>query len=234
MSKRLILFDIDGTLIASNFAGRQVMSHALRQVYNTDGTLDKTSFAGKTDLGIITAALTSAGLESSVIEAGLPRVYEAMAADGAQRFSQDNLVPCPGVLPLLDELLADHHVILGLQTGNIRATARQKLRAAGFDPAWFPVGAFGADAAGRDGLLPAAWRRANELTGDLFSGHNTMVVGDTPGDITSARANGARALAVATGVCAHAALAEHQPDYLLPDLSDTEQAMKILTGQAAQ
>ena len=233
MFKRLILFDIDGTLIASNFAGRQVMSHALREVYGTDGALDSTSFAGKTDLGIITAALTQAGLDKSLIDAGLPRVYEEMAANGATRFFQDNLVPCPGVMLLLNELRANQHVVLGLQTGNVRATAHQKLIAAGFDPAWFPVTAFGSDSAGREGLLPAAWRRANELTGDLFSGHNTIVVGDTPGDITSARSNGARALAVATGVCTFITLTEYQPDYLLPDLSDTEHVMKILTGQGA-
>jgi phosphoglycolate phosphatase-like HAD superfamily hydrolase len=230
LSRRLILFDIDGTLIASNYAGRQVMSHALRDVYGTDGALETMSFAGRTDLGIITSVMAGTGLTKDEIDAGMPRVYDSMARKGETLFFEDNLVPCPGVTRLLRALRARSDLTLGLQTGNARPTALQKLRAAGLDPAWFTVGAFGSDAATREGLFPVAWNRAEELTGIRFSGHNTIVVGDAPGDITAAQANGAGTLGVASGFCTHAELAEVAPDHLLPDLANTNHVLTILSG----
>lgn len=230
MQKRLILFDIDGTLIASNFAGRQVMGAALENVYGTAGALETYSFAGKTDLGIVNDLLTGAGLDRTTIQSGLPCLYDSMAEQGTLHFSEDGLIPCPGVNLLLAALLDDSRVLLGLQTGNIRPTAQQKLRAAGLNPEWFPVAAYGSDSAERAGLLPVAWRRATRLTGQAFTGHNTIVIGDTPGDIQSAKANGALAVAVASGTFSLAALAEHRPDYLLQDLSDTIGIVGLLTG----
>lgn len=230
MARRLILFDIDGTLIATNRSGRQVLRLALREVYGSQGSLDSTAFSGKTDLGIITAAMTAAGLSEATIVAGLPRLYEAMARHGRLIFTLDNLAPCPGILALLAQLRADPDNLLGLQTGNVRATALLKLRAAGLDPAWFPVTAFGSDAADREGLFPVAWRRALELTGKSFSGHNTIAVGDTPGDVLSAQANGVTSLAVASGFSHFEELAECRPDYLLPDLAQTGAVLAMLTG----
>ena len=132
----------------------------------------------------------------------------------------------------MDRLRAYSNLVLGLQTGNIQGTALQKLSAAGLNPDWFPVGAYGSDADAREALLPIAWRRANRLTGGTFSGHNTVAVGDTPGDILAARANGAVALAVASGFCGYSELAEFHPDHLLADLSDTERVVRILTSEA--
>jgi phosphoglycolate phosphatase-like HAD superfamily hydrolase len=230
LARRLILFDIDGTLIATNRAGRRVLGRALREVYGSHGSLDSTSFSGQTDLGIITAAMTAAGLTETAINTGLPRLYQAMARHGQSIFTGDNLVPCPGVLPLLAQLRANPDILLGLQTGNARVTALLKLRAAGLDPAWFPVGAFGSDAATRDGLFPVAWRRARELTGQSFSGHNTFAVGDTPGDILSAQANGVTSLAVASGFSHHQELAVCRPDHLVPDLADTRAILAMLAA----
>ncbi len=230
MARRLILFDIDGTLIATNRAGRQVLSQALTETFGTHGSLDSTTFAGKTDLGIITAVMAAAGLAEADVVSGLPQLYGAMARHGRLAFNHHSLAICPGIPALIGELRADRRIVLGLQTGNVRATALLKLRAAGLDPAWFPVGAFGSDAATREGLFPIAWRRALELTGESFSGHNTIAVGDTPGDVLSARANGVTSLAVSSGFSHSAELAECRPDYLLPDLSDTRAVLAILTG----
>lgn len=232
MAQRLILFDIDGTLIATNRAGRQVLSLAMREVYGTAGSLDAITFAGRTDLGTITAALTGVGLAQAEIDSGLGQLYSAMTRLGESIFANDNLTPSAGVLPLLAALRAEPHFILGLQTGNVEVTALMKLRAAGLEPAWFPVGAFGSDSATREGLFPVAWRRAFELTGISFSGHNTVAVGDTPGDILSARANGVTSLAVASGFSHSAELAECRPNYLLPDLSDTKMVLTVLAADS--
>ena len=230
MQQRLILFDVDGTLIASNFSGRRVMAYALQEAYGTVGALDGYSFAGKTDLGIVMHLLTVAGIDEARISSGLPRFYDLMAEKGEEVFAQEGLTPCSGVESLLAALRADPRFLLGLQTGNIRPTAFQKLRAAGLDPSWFRIGGFGSDSADRAGLLPAAWRQANELTGNGFAGHNTVVVGDTPGDVLSARANNAPVLAVASGTYSIQALAENRPDYLLSDLNDTQRVLGIVTG----
>jgi phosphoglycolate phosphatase len=230
LSRRLILFDVDGTLIATNRSGRRVMSQALKAVYGSDGSLSSTTFSGKTDLGILHEVLAGAGLAEAEINLGLPRLYDEMARIGEPIFGKDNLAPCPGVLPLLAELRLDQRFVLGLQTGNAQVTALLKLRAASLDPAWFPVSAYGSDAATRVGLFPIAWRRAHRLTGASFSGHNTVAVGDTPGDILSARANGARSLAVASGFSHSEELAACRPDYLLPDLSDTRAVLAVLNA----
>jgi len=230
LSAQLILFDVDGTLIATNYTGRWVMSHALREVFGTDGALDSISFAGKTDLGIITSVMAGAGLSAEEISLGLPSVYESMTRHGGVRFFGDNLVPCSGVTTLLETLRTMPRITLGLQTGNVRETALLKLTAAGLDPSWFTVNAFGSDSSAREGLLPVAWRRAMKLTDTSFSGHNTIVVGDTPGDIKSARANGARSLGVASGFCSYSELAEARPDHLLSDLTDTDFVISILTS----
>jgi phosphoglycolate phosphatase-like HAD superfamily hydrolase len=233
MEKRLLLFDIDGTLIASNLAGRQVMSLALEETYGTAGAIDGYSFAGKTDLGIITDLLTGAGLAADDVKAKLLRLYGSMAKRGSLLFSQDGLVPCPGVERLLTALKEDPQFVLGLQTGNAQSTALLKLSAAGIDPEQFPVAAFGSDAEEKDGLLPIAWRRARRLTGHAFEGHNTFVIGDTLADVRSAQVHGAWAIAVASGSHSYEALAELQPDYLVKDLSDTEQMMKTLKSTIA-
>jgi phosphoglycolate phosphatase-like HAD superfamily hydrolase len=230
LSPRLILFDIDGTLVASNLAGRRVMSQALHDIFGNDGMLQTTSFAGKTDQSIIYAAMSAVGVPEPELLGALPLIYKAMEKNGQHTFSEESLVPCTGVLPLLAELRANPQVILGLQTANIRSTALQKLLSAGLDPAWFMVGAFGCESPTREGLFPIAWQRARQLTEHHFSGHNTVVVGDTPGDVMAARSKGALVLAVASGFSEYSELARCEPDYLVADLSETETIMSFLLG----
>ena len=121
-------------------------------------------------------------------------------------------------------------VVLGLVTGNTRETAPVKLAAAGIDPALFPFGAFGDEALSRNDLPPRALRRARVWAGHPIAAEDCTVVGDTPADIACARAGGMRVLAVATGWHTAEALAAHQPDHLLPDFTDLERVLPILTA----
>lgn len=224
----LLLFDVDGTLIQSNRAGRAAMILALEEVFGTAGPVDAYSMAGKTDPLIISELLQAAGIGAAEVEAKLERVYELMARRGQEIFPEKGIRPCVGVPSLLEELSGRPGVLLGLVTGNVAVTAPLKLAAAGIDPAQFQVGAYGSDEKDRN-LLPAlAMQRAARLTGRQFEGKDTVVIGDTPADILCARAGCARSLAVATGSHSLETLARYSPDHLLPSLADTEQVLQIL------
>ncbi len=225
---KLILFDIDGTLIRSNSAGRAALTYALEKVFGTTGPIDSYKFGGKTDPRIITDLMLAAGIEPNTIEAKLPIVYDVMTAQGRETFSEKGISPCPGIPELLDSLQRRDDIVLGLLTGNIVSTAPLKLKAGGIDPAQFRIGAYGSDNMDRNRLPAIAMKRANELTGNSFNGNNTVIIGDTPADILCARAGKTTAVAVASGWHAAPTLAKYKPDYLLENLTNTEAVEALL------
>jgi phosphoglycolate phosphatase-like HAD superfamily hydrolase len=227
---RLLLFDIDGTLIKISNAGRQVLRKSLNQVYGIAGPIDEYSFAGKTDLRIIGDLLGAAGLEEGQIATGLPDLFSCMAQWGDILFFQDNLEPCDGVLELLEKVQSRPEFVLGLQTGNSESTAKLKLEPTGIDPSIFHLGAYGSDSANRNDLLPIAWQRASEKMNVNFSGTDTIVIGDTPADIECARVNEAFSIAVASGSYSVELLSKFQPDIVLNDLSDTNRIVELISG----
>ncbi len=225
---RLILFDIDGTLVSSSRTGRKALGQALREVFGTDGELDTYEFAGKTDRRIVHDLLTAEGLSVSEIEARLPELDERMAAVGRELFTPDTVRPCPGVDLLLEALRRRPGVVLALLTGNIRHTAPLKLAAAGIDPTQFRAGAFGSDSLDRNELFDIAIERVRLSTGLHFPTDNVIIVGDTPADIRCARSGGGRVVAVATGPYPAEALNRHEPDFLFSDLSDTDSVLQAM------
>lgn len=226
---RLLLFDIDGTLIKPNGVGRQVLKKSLLEIFGVIGPIEEYSFAGKTDLTIIHDLMHAAGLEEGQIASRLSDLYDSMAKWGRILFFQDNLEPCPGVLEILEKLHDRREFVLGLQTGNSESTAYLKLEPSGIKHSYFKIGAFGSDAADRNELLPIAWRRAQQKTRMRFSGANTIVIGDTPADINCAKANGAYSIAVASGLYSYDILHAHQPDIILKDLSNRDEVINILS-----
>ncbi|HZD11684.1 MAG TPA: HAD family hydrolase [Candidatus Binatia bacterium] len=225
---RLILFDIDGTLLTSNGAGIATLAFALQEIFGTTGSIDRVDFAGKTDPSIITEILSTAGIDGSRIQAELHRIYEHMAHSALDIFPTRGVMPCSGVPQLLDELQQRPDVILGLVTGNNHLTGPLKLASAGIAPELFRVAAFGSDAADRNRLPSIAMERARELTGYPFKGAQTVVVGDTPADIECARHCGATAVAVATGRFDYQTLAVHSPDFCFDTLVDTPRVLGAL------
>ncbi len=225
---RLILFDIDGTLIHANRAGRAALEAALQEVYGTTGPIESYQMAGKTDPLIIFDVLQAAGIAEADVEARIEQVYERMAVHGRSVFPEHGMQVCPGVPQLLDALKERRDVVLGLVTGNIASTAPLKLAAAGIDPSLFVAGAYGSDARDRNALGPLAIARACHHTGHHFNGDTTVIVGDTPADILCARAAEAVAVAVATGNHSMETLAQYNPDYLLESLRDTDEVLRIL------
>jgi phosphoglycolate phosphatase len=227
---KLILFDIDGTLLWSNGAGGLAMQRALEEVYGGAGILERMSLAGMTDRSITHMALSGAGFSPQDIQAGWELFSDALACHMVHTVQERPVRPCPGVLPLLDALAARSDVLLGLETGNLVSTASIKLRAAGINPDLFRVGGFGSDDGDRNQLPSIAARRAESLFGLSFQGQSIVVVGDTPADVACGKAVGARTVAVATGIPTAAELLESNPDVLLPDFTDLEVAVAALLG----
>lgn len=229
---RLLLFDIDGTLINSSRIGRAALGRALVDVFGTAGALESYEFAGKTDRRIVHDLMAAEGFTLDQIMARVSELDERMAMAGRALFTPDAIRPCPGIPALLDALSLCRDVVPALLTGNIRHTAPLKLAAAGIDPGQFRDGAYGSDSLERDELFAIALERVRESTGLRFAEEDIVVVGDTPADIRCARSGGGRAVAVATGPFSTEQLTLHGPDYLFTDLAQTEDVMRALLGSA--
>jgi phosphoglycolate phosphatase len=230
--QKLILFDIDGTLLTAQGAPRRAFHRAMLEVYGTAGPIATHAFDGKTDPQIARELLELAGVAPAVIRAGLDALWSAYLRELRLEFAQPDhaTLVLPGVSSLLAELeRRQERVLLGLLTGNIDRGAALKLESAGITTA-FRLGAYGSDHERRDLLPPVAVRRARELTGHDFGGADVIVIGDTPHDITCGRALGVRAVGVATGRFGVDELAAAGAGAVLADLSDTAAALDALLG----
>jgi phosphoglycolate phosphatase len=217
--QRLVLFDIDGTLLSAGGAAARAFRRALVEVFGTAGPVDGHSFAGKTDPQIAFELLLAAGLGRAEVEARLPDLWEAYLRDLPGELAATPITVLPGVVDLLERLgREDGGVATGLLTGNLEAGARMKLDAAGIGFARFALGAYGSDHAERSRLPEVAVRRAERRYDHRFEGKRIVVIGDTPHDISCGEALGVRTIAVATGSYEPSELAECSPDHLFPTL----------------
>jgi phosphoglycolate phosphatase-like HAD superfamily hydrolase len=216
---KLILFDIDGTLVITHGAGREATKHAMIEVFGTYGALASHKFGGKTDWLTLHELLHEAGVSYDEIERKMPAYNVAMGRQLDAIIDQYEVEACPGGIELVEALSQRDDVGLGIVTGNVSSTALIKLRSAGFDPALFPVGAYGHEAMERDNLPALAMARASEHFRYPFTPQEVIVVGDTYADISCARALGAVAVAVQTGF-AEAGGILTSADYLLRDLTE--------------
>ncbi len=216
---RLILFDIDGTLLITGGAGRVATRGAMEEVFGTSSRLESHSFGGKTDWQTLVELLEEYGYDEARIGDSMAQFAEAMARHTSAVIGNFPARACPGALALVQQLRQRDNILLGLVTGNVAATVPVKLRAAGFDPAWFPVGAFGSDARHRNDLPPIALARAIVHYQRQIDPQQVIVIGDTAMDVTCARALGAVAVAVRTGFGAPGELEEAAPDFILDDLT---------------
>ncbi len=226
---RLLLFDLDGTLIRSNGVGRAALDSAFAERCGWEEATRGLSFAGATDIGIVRDVFARFGRSADEAAAACPdllgsylRHLEALLAR-----SPGAVVTLTGVNALLAGLRARDDAVVGVLTGNVEGGARLKVAAAGLE--WsFRVGAFGDEAPTRPDLLPLALERAAAVTGRSLQAERAVVIGDTPLDVAVARAHGARAVGVHTGFASREALAASRPDVLLDDLGATEEALAAL------
>jgi phosphoglycolate phosphatase-like HAD superfamily hydrolase len=216
---RLILFDIDGTLLECGPQVREILSAVLMEVYGTTGSIDRYDFAGRTDPGIVLDLIKEAGLDEREVLAGIPDVKARYAALLEERLDFQRMRLLPGVAEILEALAQRDDVVLGLVTGNWEPGARTKLSR--FDlNRFFDFGAFGCDAVNRADLPPVALERAERITGRRFRPAEALIVGDTIHDISCARAHGIPVLAVATGRTTAETLRAGGADRVVADLTE--------------
>ena len=230
---RILLWDIDGTLMRSTRAGafKDYTIPVLESVFGTAGRLSEMSVSGMTDWQIVLEALASAGFTREQVRERVAELREHYVAELERVCSLQHEEPLFRLLPGVREVLeaADAHPRYksALLTGNVEPAARLKMRLVGLSEFFKLPGAFGDDSHDRRDLPAVARRRISRQLGVRLLPAQLIVIGDTPNDIACARHFGARSVGVGTGrVNSVETLRPHNPDVLLPDLSDTEAVMR--------
>jgi phosphoglycolate phosphatase len=223
MPRRLILFDIDHTLLEVLRYHEAAYEAAIHAHTGLQVRLRDIQFAGKTTPNIFRELCALAGVPAPAVEAKLPDLLDtfrlALVNQLGASLEGDLLPGVPQVLRCLTE--RGH--LLGVVTGNPPEIGRTVLERAGL-LRWFHVFAFGTEAPQRPALVGLAIERARALTGEMFPPENVVVVGDTPYDVDAGKQSGTRTVAVGTGLYSHADLAAAGPDLILPSFADHERA----------
>jgi phosphoglycolate phosphatase-like HAD superfamily hydrolase len=227
--KRLVLFDIDGTLLSTRGAAMRAFMRGMVEVYGTAGPIATHAFGGKTDPQIARELLRLDGFDDSRIDQGMPRLWSAYIRELEAELARPDheTVVYPGVRELVQTLLERSDVLCGLVTGNIAGGAALKLSSAGLAEA-FRFGAFGSDAEHRDQLPPLAVQRARAVVDFEFRGRDIVVIGDTPADMTCGRALGVHAFGVTTGTFDAPALRAAGAHTVFANLADTAEVLNAL------
>lgn len=228
IKKKLILFDIDGTLVLSGGVAINVMIESISEISGTPVSWNIRDFVGNTDQNIIRTLLHRNGMNEVLIADLMDSILEKYVQQLATRLNKDGVVKIlDGVEILLQKLKADEQFSLGLLTGNILEGAQIKLSKNGLFE-YFPIGAFGNDALKREQLPPFAIQRAEKYYGHFYDRNDIWIVGDSINDIRCAHSNHIRCLAVASGHTKLEELELYHPDALVPDLIVTRAIMEIL------
>jgi phosphoglycolate phosphatase len=230
MTRRLILWDIDGTLLTTGSAGRLALERGTMAATGLD-RVSHVEMSGKTDPQIVREMLVLEGLSGAEVDRVLPTALReaerALEGEGERMLSEGRVHP--GVRALLEALAATEGVRQSLLTGNVAVNAVVKVRTFGLDSYFdFEIGAYGTDHADRTELVPFALRRARELRGEDYRPDEVWIIGDTANDLRCATAAGAHCLLVGTGKDGVGAVASLPADAVVEDLSDTALVLGIL------
>jgi len=229
--ERLVLFDIDETITASDGAGRRAIGRALNDIYGIDASKITLSMSGKTDPQILREIFKAVEKNDEEIDEMLGRkdemfnIYLDLLEEELKNAKY--FIVHQGVVELLESLSAHSNGYLGLLTGNIERGARLKLEQFGLNK-YFPLGAYGSDHASRNELPAIATLRAKEHFKVDFRPEQVVIIGDSIYDVLCAKGYGARSIAVNTGKTSKADLEEQKPDYLFANLTDTHAVIEAI------
>jgi len=226
---KLILFDIDGTLINSGGAGSESMQIAFQKVWGIQNGFKDIFMMGKTDPAILEEALKKHNLTWDESRINTFKKYYFTTLKKEIKKDRPGKRVCPGIIPLLQYLYTSKENFLSLLTGNYKKSAFIKLNYFNLGH-FFKNGVFSDDTEKRNEMVPIIKRKIKKKRKIIFKNKDIFVVGDTPSDINCARINGVQSLAVATGVHTFEELKSHKPDYLFTDLSETDQVVQVLGG----
>lgn len=216
---KLLLFDIDGTILTTFGQAKNAFEKALNFVFGTAGNINKFSWSGKLDPVIVFELMEEAGFSKEFIFENLEKTLNLY-----EKFLEENLDPKKvilkeGIVEVLEEASKREDIILGLCTGNTPNGARIKLSSVNL---WnyFKVGAFGTDGKKRIELPPIAKKRAEDLIKKEILNENVFVIGDSPLDIESGKANGFKSIAVSSGFHKKEELEILKPDLLIENFKE--------------
>ena len=226
---KVVLFDIDGTILLSDGAGKRAINSALLEIFGTVGPGDYW-FDGKTDRQIVREMMRAEGFDDELIDQRMDALLDLYLEHLARELQSPAHFPklFAGVPELLDSLEEREDVVLGLLTGNLEKGAHSKLQRVGVDPRRFRLGAFGSDHEHRTELPGIAHARAMQFLKADIHGSAVVVIGDTPADILCGRGIGARAIGVATGRFSIEQLSEYSPAAVFQDLCATDAVVKAI------
>lgn len=227
MARRLVLFDIDGTLVTDGGASRSAFADALQAVYGYTGDLGRFDFSGRTDPQIAFMVLRDAGFADTAIEASLDKLWGAYLAGLERNATNRRVRILPGMAALVEKLARETSVLLALLTGNIERGARLKLGPPELNR-YFPFGAFGSDSAVREDLPPIAVRRAAQLDGHQFRAGDVVIIGDSIYDVRCGTPHGATTIAIASGKTSADTLRAENPRYLFDTAQDLDALMTAI------
>lgn len=222
---KLLLFDIDGTILLTNGAGSRAANRAFEKIYGLKDAMGGINAAGKTD-PLILSEMFMKSLSRKYTQEEAQVLYPEYVKYLEEEIVKSQIDIMPGIPALLEKLSERKDIILGIATGNIEHGAWIKLRQTGLH-IHFGFGGFGSDSESREGLIRKAVERAKSHLNRKENFDKVFVIGDTPYDIIHGRAAGAVTVAVATGSYSATELSDHSPDYLFDHLEDYESVIKI-------
>jgi phosphoglycolate phosphatase-like HAD superfamily hydrolase len=225
---KILLFDIDGTLVRAGGAGRKALNRAALRLYGKKNVCDEFNLAGQTDLANFKVAYEkSTGLRANRLALDrLHREYLKYLPYYVRVAIKRNSYVLPrGIKILIRRLSREKGVLLGLGTGNIERGARLKLEPSGFNP-YFSFGGFGSDSFHRPALLKKAVQRARRFTKEPILPSDVYVIGDTPLDISAGKKMGYKTVAMGTGFSSWESLVESRPDHMARDFRGISKWLK--------
>lgn len=226
---RLVLFDIDGTLLTDRGASREAFRDALRAVYGYDGDLARYDFSGRTDPQIARMVLADAGFSPDEVDGAMPRLWKRYLEGLERNATPERVRVMPGIRELVAALAGRDDIVLALLTGNIEPGARLKLGAPALNE-FFPFGAFGSDSADRTELPPIAVERASAHMGHAFRGRDVVIIGDSIYDVRCGVPYDATTIAVASGKTPADLLRAENPSHFFDDVTELDRVIAAILG----
>ncbi|MFW6032621.1 MAG: HAD family hydrolase, partial [Phycisphaeraceae bacterium] len=220
----------DGTLLSTSGAGVRAMRRVGADLFGEHFTINGMTFGGGLDPAIFAEAAKRNELDDHHLHHD--RFRDAYLAELERALAEGHARPHPGILEVLEALRPrcgdGKEFVLGLLTGNYSRAAPLKLAAAGIDPDWFTLTAFGDEGDTRPELVQVALRKYHQQTGLPADPRRVVVIGDTPRDVDCAKAHGCVAFCVATGSYSEVELRDAGADVVVPDLSDAGPLLELI------